>query len=58
MLIKRSKNNKKLNDKNDKKPKLKVGDYVRVSKYKNVFAKDCSPNWSEEVFVIKEIKKK
>ena len=32
--------------------KLKVGDHVRISKYKNIFAKGYTPNWSEEVFVI------
>ena len=37
---------------NDKDPKSKVGDYVRISKYKNIFAKGYLPNWSEEVFVI------
>ena len=36
-------------------PKFKVGD-VRISKYKNVFAKGYVPNWSEEVFVIKKVK--
>ena len=41
---------------NDKDPKLKVGDHVRISKYKNIFAKGYTPNWSEEVIVIKEIK--
>ena len=41
---------------NDNDPKFKVGDYVRISKYKNIFAKGYTPNWSEEVFVIKEIK--
>ena len=41
---------------NDKDPKLKVGDHVRISKYKNIFAKSYAPNWSEEFFVIKEIK--
>ena len=41
---------------NDKYPKLQVGDNVRISKYKNVFAKEYSPNRSEEVFVIKEVK--
>ena len=41
---------------NDKDPILKVGDHVRVSKHKNIFAKGYSPNWSEEVFVIKDIK--
>ena len=38
---------------NDKDPKFKTGDIVRVSKYKNIFAKGYVPNWSEEVFVIK-----
>ena len=41
---------------NDKVPKFKVGDYVRCSKYKNIFAKGYTPNWSEEVFVISKIK--
>ena len=41
---------------NDKDPKLKVGDHVRISKYKNIFAKGYTPNWSEEVFVIKKVK--
>ena len=41
---------------NDKDPKFKVGDHVRISKYKNIFAKGYIPNWSEEVFVIKRIK--
>ena len=41
---------------NNKKPKFKVVDHVRISKYKNVFAKGYPPNWSEEIFVIKEIK--
>ena len=45
--------NKKINDKD---PKFKVGDHVRMSKYKNVFAKGYTPNWSEEVFVIKKVK--
>ena len=41
---------------NDKDPKFKVCDHVRISKYKNFFAKGYTPNWSEEIFVIKEIK--
>ena len=44
------------NEINDKDPKLKVGDHVRISKYKNIFAKGYTPNWSEEVFVIKKVK--
>ena len=39
---------------NGKGPKFKVGDHVRISKYKNIFAKGYTPNWSEEVFVIKK----
>ena len=34
---------------NDKDPKFKVGDHVRISKYKNIFAKGYTPNWSEEI---------
>ena len=41
---------------NDKNPKFKVGDHVRISKYKNIFAKVYMPNWSEEIFIIKKIK--
>ena len=41
---------------NDKDPKFKVGDPVKISKYKNIFAKGYTSNWSEEVFVIKKIK--
>ena len=41
---------------NDKDPKFEVGDHVRISKYRNIFAKGYTPNWSEEVFVIKKVK--
>ena len=41
---------------NKKDPKFKVGDNVRISKYKNIFARGYTPNWSEEVFDINEIK--
>ena len=44
------------NEINDRDPKFKVGDHVRISKYKNIFAKRYTPNWSEEVFVISKIK--
>ena len=40
----------------DNDPKFKVGDHVRISKYKKKFAKGYTPNWSEEIFMIKEIK--
>ena len=37
--------NKKVNDRNHK---FKIGDHVRISKYKNIFAKGYKPNWPEE----------
>ena len=37
-------------------PKFKVGDKVRISKYKTTFANGYAPNWSEESFVIKKVK--
>ena len=40
----------------NKDPKFKISDHVRISKYKNIFAKGCMPNWSEEMFVISKIK--
>ena len=42
---------------NEKDPKFKVGDHVRIPKYKNIFAKGYPPNWSEEVSMIKNVKK-
>ena len=41
---------------NNKDPKFKIGDIVRISSYKNIFTKGYTPNWSEEVFVIKKVK--
>ena len=43
-------------DFNKKDPKFKVGDHVRISKYKNIFAKGYTPNWSEEDFVVSKTK--
>ena len=40
---------------NDKNRKFKVGDKLRISKYKNIFAKGYIPNWSEEIFIFKTI---
>ena len=42
---------------NEKDLKFKVADHVRISKYRNVFAKGYKPNWSEETFITKRIKK-
>ena len=41
---------------NDKDHKFKIGDIVRISKYKSIFAKGYVPNWSEERFVITKVK--
>ena len=42
----------------EKGPKFKIGDPVRISKYKNAFffAKAYKPNWSEKIFIMKKIK--
>ena len=41
---------------NEKDPKIKFDDHVRIPKYKNIFAKSYVPNWSKEGFVIKKVK--
>ena len=41
---------------NNKNPKSKAGDTVRISKYKNIFAKGYNPNMSKDVFMIKKNK--
>ena len=43
-------------DSNAKDPKFKIGDHVRISKYKDIFAKGYAPNCSEKVLVISKIK--
>ena len=42
------------NEVNNESPKFIVGDHVKISMYKNIFAKGYTPNWSEEVFIIKK----
>ena len=46
-------NEKKFNKKD---PKFKVGNHVKISKYKNIFAKGYTPNWSEKVFIVNKMK--
>ena len=41
---------------NEKDPKFKVGDHARISKFKSIFAKGYTPNWGEEIFVVRKIK--
>ena len=50
------KNNTYIDFKKEVNDKFEVGDHVRISKYKNIFAKGYTPNWSEEVFVVSKIK--
>ena len=41
---------------NDRDPKFKVVDHVRTSKYKYIFAKDCTSNLPEQLVLIKKVK--
>ena len=41
---------------NDKDPKFEVGNHVRILKFKYIFAKGYTPNWSGEVFAIQKDK--
>ena len=43
---------------NPKAPKFKVNDRVRITKYKNIFSKNCTKNWSREIFIINSFWKK
>ena len=40
---------------NEKHSKFKVSDRVRISRYKNLFAKGYAPNWSCEIFIVDKI---
>ena len=51
------KKNKKvyIDEHNEKDSRFKVGDRVRISKFKNIFAKGYTPNWSKEIFIVDKI---
>ena len=51
------KNNKRvyIDEHNEKDSRFKVGDRVRISKFKNIFAKGYTPNWSREIFIVNKI---
>ena len=53
----RDNNNKRvyIGEHNEKRSTLKVGDRVRISKFKNIFAKGYTPNWSKEIFIVDKI---
>ena len=42
-------------EKNPKSPKFKVGNRVRITKYKNIFSKGYTENWLKEIFVIDSV---
>ena len=50
-------NNKRvyIDEHNEKDSRFKVGDRVRISKFKNIFAKGYIPNWSKEIFIVDKI---
>ena len=50
-------NNKRvyIDEHNEKDSRFKVGDRVRISKFKNIFAKRYAPNWSSEIFIVDKI---
>ena len=53
----RDNNNKRvyIDEHNEKRSRFKVGDSVRISKFKNIFAKGYTPNWSKEIFIVDKI---
>ena len=50
-------NNKRvyIDEHNEKDSRFKVGNRVRISKFKNIFAKGYTPNWSNEIFIVNKI---
>ena len=50
-------NNKRvyIDEHNEKSARFNVGDRVRISKFKNIFAKGYTPNWSKEIFIVDKI---
>ena len=44
-----------IEDHNEKSARYNVGDRVRISKFKNIFPKGYTPNWSSEIFIVNEI---
>ena len=44
-----------IDEHNEKDSRFKVGDRVRISKFKNIFARGYTPNWSKEIFIVNKI---
>ena len=50
-------NNKRMyvDEHNEKDSRFKVGDRVRIYKFKNIFAKAYAPNWNKEIFIVDKV---
>ena len=44
-----------IDEHNKKSARYNVGDRVRISKFKNIFAKGYTPNWNREIFIVNKI---
>ena len=44
-----------IDEHNEKSARFNVGDRVRISKFKNIFAKGYTPNWSKDIFIVDKI---
>ena len=53
--VKNNNNKVYIDEYNKKSARYIVGDRVRISKFKNIFAKGYTPNWSREIFIINKI---
>ena len=47
-----------IDEHNERNSRFKVGDRVKISKFKNIFAKGYAPNWSKEIFIADKINDK
>ena len=53
--LERSNKRAYIDEHNEKDSRFKVGDRVRISKFKNIFAKGYTPNWSKEILIVDKI---
>ena len=44
-----------IDEHNEKDSRFKLGDRVRISKFKNIFAKGYTPNWSSEIIIVDKV---
>ena len=44
-----------IDERNEKRSRFKVGDRVRISKFKNIFDIGYTSNWSREIFIVNKI---